>query len=184
MTTYLITCAGSKQMPLTYNPSNLNQLSYDNLLYKFRKEIIELSGIELDWNKTLPAWQLYSGRRSQLYSQISKENWKKPCIKIKILSALFGWIDHRDLIPIYDLKMTDKLTKTNNQTVWRFWKEKKILNQAFNLNNSIDLLSTNYRKAINGKDQQISLEPQIKFTDYGIQKGKWLNKALDNINCI
>ena len=100
---YLITCSGSKRIP-SDNSSSIDLLSYPDLKI-YRERMIEISGISLDWGKTLPACQLYSGIRSKLYPQVAAHNWSKSCIKVKILSALFGWINHTDLVPIYDLKM-------------------------------------------------------------------------------
>jgi cytoplasmic iron level regulating protein YaaA (DUF328/UPF0246 family) len=57
----------------------------------------------------LPAWQLYSGVGARLYPRINNVNWTNTKTDVKILSALFGLIKHTDLIPYYDLAMTDKI---------------------------------------------------------------------------
>lgn len=181
---YLITCAGSKREPINYNPSSLKKLSFNDELLKARKEIIRLTGIQLDWSKTLPAWELYSGTRSKIYPQIKIENWKKPCVEIKILSALFGWVDYTDLLPKYNLRMSDKIQTDKIQTVWRYWFNQNILDQIVNSNDDIDLLSGDYRKAIIGKSIPISKIPNIIFKGYGIEKGKWLNEELNKLICV
>ena len=93
---FLITCCSSKKLPTQILHGNLNDLYGDTVLRQHRVDLIVQSGIQLDWSKTLPAYQLYSGK---IYSKISQQNWTKPCVEIKILSALFGWIRHTDLIP-------------------------------------------------------------------------------------
>jgi hypothetical protein len=71
---YLITCAGSKRQPIN-NPSSLQELSFHNELGDARKKLIALiPHIQLNWELTLPAWQLYSGPRSRLYPPITVAN--------------------------------------------------------------------------------------------------------------
>jgi cytoplasmic iron level regulating protein YaaA (DUF328/UPF0246 family) len=136
----------------------------------------------LDWDKTLPAWKLYSGTYSKLYPQISLQNWDKNCCDIKILSALFGWIKPWDLIPYYDLKMNSIIThEKGNFMVSDIWRHMNCLNIFYN-NNDIDLLSGNYRKALTGSTLPVGIVP-MEFTDYGVQKGKWLNDYLNQIKC-
>lgn len=177
---YLITCARSKIIPIVPNPSSIINLSFNAQLFEIREEIIAASNIQLDWARTLPAWKLYSGTRSKLYPQISIANWNKPCIDIKILSALFGWVKHTDLLPYYNLRMTDRI---DNQPVWRFWHDQNILLQLINPNYDIDLLSGDYRMAISGNRQNVAILPNIQFNDYGVQKGNWLNVQLNNLVC-
>jgi hypothetical protein len=43
----------------------------------------------------------------------------------------------------------------------------------------IDLLSADYRKAITKNEIINAIQPKVKFTDRGVQKGKWLNKELE-----
>lgn len=171
---YLITCSGSKKCPESV-PNTLDNLSNPEL-NKHRKKVIELSGIELDWNRTLPAWKLYSGNYSRLYPQVSELNWTKANTDVKILSALFGWIKHTDRIPYYDLQMKSKIGK-NNKSVYRIWNEFKVLQNYIN-NDDVDLLSDDYRKAIDNKAKLIATKPNVVFTDRGVQKGKWLNEQL------
>ncbi len=141
-------------------------------------------GIQLDWDYTLPAWELYSGAYSQLYRRVSQNNWNKPCAKIKILSALFGWIKHTDLIPCYNLKMDDKITINNvKKPIWEFWFNTALLMAIINPETDIDLLSRLYRKAINGTGQVVAATPPVNFKGYGAQKGHWLNNQLNNLNC-
>lgn len=177
---YLITCAGSKLIPQEQNPSELKNLSFNETLFEARQEIIRLSKIQLDWTCTLPAWKLYSGSRSKLYPRISVFNWENPKTDIQILSALFGWIKHTDLLPYYDLRMSHQIGE-NIKHVWQFWYGQKILNKHIDPKNDIDLLSGDYRKAISGNTNTIAIEPNAHFYDYGVQKGNWLNSQLNNL---
>jgi len=178
---YLITCAGSKRQP-TNNPSSLQQLSFNKELGEAREKLIALNPhIQLNWELTLPAWQLYSGPRSKLYPRITVSNWTKNCIEIRILSALFGWIRHTDLVPYYDLKMSDNIPQTV-QKIFKYWNNQNLLNQ-FVGQNDIDLLSGDYRKAVHGNKNPVATIPNAQFTDYGVQKGIWLNNQLNNIIC-
>ena len=108
-------------------------------------------------------------------------NWEKKCVKVKILSALFGWINHTDLIPCYDLKMDQKLS-INNRFVFNIWNDFSVL-QNYIEPLDIDLLSGNYKKAISKNSIINCTKPGITFTDRGVQKGKWLNDQLDHIKC-
>lgn len=178
---YLITCAGSKRQPIK-NVSSLQALSFHNELGDARKKLIALNPhIQLNWDFTLPAWQLYSGNRSRIYPQITLANWTKDCIDIRILSALFGWIKHTDLLPYYNLRMSDKIPQTN-QKIFQYWNNQHLLNQLLH-QNDIDLLSGDYRKAVHGNTNPIAIVPNIQFTDYGVQKGIWLNNQLQGIIC-
>jgi len=179
MNSFLITCSGSKKMPVQNN-STIENLSFPEL-NNYRLKMIQLSGCELNWDYTLPAWQLYSGNLSKLYPQVSINNWEKKCVKVKILSALFGWINHTDLIPCYDLKMDQKLS-INNRFVFNIWNDFSVL-QNYIEPLDIDLLSGNYKKAISKNSIINCTKPGITFTDRGVQKGKWLNDQLDHIKC-
>lgn len=179
--TYLITCAGSKKQPINQNPGNLQSLSFNESLRNARLELLNLTNIQLNWDYTLPAWQLYSGNRSRIYPRITAANWTKDCIDIRILSALFGWIKHTDLLPNYDLRMSDNIPQTN-QKIFHYWQNKNLLNQLVN-QNDIDLLSGDYRKAVHGNTTPIATIPNAQFTDYGIQKGIWLNNQLEYAIC-
>lgn len=179
--TYLITCAGSKIQPTKPNPSDLQSLSFNEILNNSRLELLNLTNIQLNWDYTLPAWQLYSGNRSKTYPKITIVNWTKDCIDIRILSALFGWIKHTDLIPHYDLRMSDKIPQTN-QKIFNYWHNQNLLNQLVN-QYDIDLLSGDYRKAVHGNKQSVGTLPNVQFNDYGVQKGIWLNNQLNNIKC-
>ncbi len=181
---YLITCAGSKQTPAKEMVSELSQLSFNQSLRKLRENLIEATGCQLNWRKTLPAWQLYTGPRSKLYPKVSTTNWTKDCVEIKILSALFGWIKHTDLIPLYDLKMTDTVIIGNRTfPVWRYWYAQGRMNDFIDVQKDIDLLSINYRKAINGNGSPVGILPKQNFDDYGAQKGIWLNNELNQKSC-
>ena len=176
---FLITCAGSKKPIIFNNLSDIENLSFNNALLNKRVELLELTGINLDWSRTLPAWELYSGRRSKMYPQVLAANWNKQCADVKILSALFGWISHTDLIPTYDLSMSNR-AGVPAQPIWRFWLNSGLLNQ-FVTRDDVDLLSVDYRKAVNGNRPLIAKIPEARFTDYGVQKGRWLNSRLNNL---
>ena len=173
---YLITCSGSKLCPETFL-SSIEDLSFPELNV-YRKKIINLSGIDLDWNRTLPAWKLYSGNYSRLYPQITERNWINEKTDVKILSALFGWIKHNDRIPIYDLQMNNLLT--NKVAVYRTWRDFEILDKFVD-SSDIDLLSVNYRKAIRTNGEIGAIIPKVIFTDRGVQKGRWLNQQLEQL---
>lgn len=182
---YLITCSGSKVEPNKINPSNLKNLSYCQLNLTREKLINEYQKhkYNLDWNKCLPAWQLYSGKRAKLYPKVVVNNWLKPDADIKILSALFGWINHTDLIPWYNLAMTDKININNNQiNVFNYWRNNINLNDFINPIIDIDLLSSKYRKAINIGENPVAIIPEVSWNDnYGVHKGVWLNEKLELI---
>lgn len=175
---YLITCSGSKRIPEHNNPSIIENLSFNNELLEARLELIRLTGIglELDWNKTLPAWQLYSTNRSIIYRQVTQNNWLKPQADIKILSALFGWIKHTDLVPIYDLAM-DK--RKNDVMPYLFWRDTRLLEKTI-FENDIDLLSGVYKNSINQNGAIIANPPEVIWNDIrGHHKGIWLNEQLN-----
>lgn len=175
---YLITCSNSKRRSTVYNQSSLENLSFYDILHQSRIEIITLSGQILDWNYTLPAWELYSGR---LHTRVNCANWAKQCADIKILSALFGWVKHTDLLPYYELTIDSKLS--NGQRVNQFWLEKAVLDQIV-LPGDIDLLFAKYRKAISRNGNIAALQPDVSFADnYGYNKGNWLNNELEAIIC-
>jgi cytoplasmic iron level regulating protein YaaA (DUF328/UPF0246 family) len=179
---YLITCVKSKRQPIYKNPSKLENLSYHKELGNTRNELLKLNPqIQLDWEYTLPAWQLYTGNRSKLFSKVSSTNWKKHCVEIKILSALFGWVKHTDLLPVYNLRMSDKIFETN-QLISKFWFNRNLLSQ-FVTKMDVDLLSGDYRKAIHGNTNPVSTIPNVFFNDYGDKKGVWLNNEIDKIIC-
>jgi cytoplasmic iron level regulating protein YaaA (DUF328/UPF0246 family) len=186
---YLINCSSSKKTPLLLRSSNLNQLSFHDILGKKRLELINGRGIILDWERTLPAWELYSGERSTLFKHVIPQNWQKECTEILILSALFGWIKHTDLIPYYDLEINDNI---NNQSIQRYWRSAIFTtapnrlkgNDFINQDQDIDLLSLKYRRAIHGSANPVSIIPNVIFADkYGHGKGKWLNNQLNNLEC-
>jgi len=176
---YLITCSGSKHIE-NGKPSLISNLSFPTL-NSFRLNLIESSNIKLDWGNTLPAWKLYSGKRSKLYTKVSSENWLKECKEVKILSALFGWIDSNDYIPYYDLQMKDKI---NNIYVYNIWHSYSVL-ESFVNDSDIDLLTIPYRKAINGIGTPVAMIPNVAFADnYGTNKGIWLNSQLNDLKCV
>jgi cytoplasmic iron level regulating protein YaaA (DUF328/UPF0246 family) len=182
---YLITCAGSKKQPHINNASAIDALSFSDTLNDAREGLLlQLNmQVELNWNLTLPAWQLYSGNYSKIYPRIAQENWEKNCVDIRILSALFGWVKHTDLLPYYDLKMDDRIPGLNHR-VWKYWFQQNLLNHNQFVNpQDIDLLSQVYRKAIHGNPNPIATLPNAQFTDYGVQKGNWLNIELSTLKC-
>jgi cytoplasmic iron level regulating protein YaaA (DUF328/UPF0246 family) len=179
---FLITCCKSKINPVVLNKSSLSKLSFDSILGESRNELLKLNPqIKLNWDYTLPAWQLYSGTRSKIYPQITYDNWLKGCVEIKILSALFGWVKHTDLLPIYNLRMSDRMI-SSSQRINKYWQNQNVLAQIVN-ETDIDLLSGDYRKAIDGTTNPVSIIPNVHFNDYGVQKGIWLNNQLNNVKC-
>lgn len=176
---YLITCSGSKNVPEIFNPGLPEHLSYHDILGGARQELINLTGIQVNWNYTLPAWRLYSGNRSRLYRRVNDVNWNKPCVEIKILSALFGWIKHTDLLPYYDLKMTAQF---QNQSIWSIWFNMNVLEEVVTPED-VDLLSLLYRRAVHGNPNPVAIDPGIIFNGYGDQKGIWLNNQLTPLLC-
>lgn len=181
---YLITCSGSKVEPIVINPSTLNNLSFPTLnpirtilVNEYQNQKLTI----LDWDRCLPAWQLYSGPGARLYPRVTNANWTNPNTDVKILSALFGWIKHTDLIPFYDLKMDEQLIINNNLiSVNRYWLFNANLNQNIFIEpNDIDLLSIVYRKALNNAGNPVAIVPNVIWNDnYGVHKGSWLNEQL------
>ncbi len=176
---YLITCSGSKKTP-PINIGNIENLYRHDLLGIHRQSLINQSGILLDWNKTLPAYELYSGSRSKIYKKITQHNWHKKGANILILSALFGWIRHTDLIPIYDLKMDQK--KGNMQVpTYLYWRRLDVLPEFIN-NQDIDLLSKNYKLSLNKNGIIGAASPQgFTYNDRGDCVGYWLENELKNL---
>jgi cytoplasmic iron level regulating protein YaaA (DUF328/UPF0246 family) len=131
----------------------------------------------------LPAWQLYSGTGARFYPRVDINNWTNPKTDVKILSALFGWIKHTDLIPIYNLAMNDKILINNSSNfIYNYWKNNIDLNNYIDFNNDIDLLSNKYRKALNIQGKHVANIPDEKWKDkHGYYKGLWLNSQLELI---
>jgi len=176
---YLIPCAGSKVRPVTFNQSSIENLSHNDLLFEARLNLINILNIELDWDKTLPAWKLYSGPYSRIYPQVTGENWQNPNVDIKILSALFGIIKHTDLLPYYDLAMSDRIL--NIGKISTYWRNLNLLPQLIHAND-VDLLSGVYREALNILGNPICFTPNIIWRDrYGVHRGQWLNDQLNNL---
>lgn len=177
---YLITCSGSKRQPHQLRSGSVDLLYGSNVLGEFRNQLIENSGIQLDWSKTLPAYELYCGVHSKIYTKISPTNWIKPCVEIKILSALFGWIRHTDLIPYYDLKM-DKKKGSLMRSPYILWRDSGVL-MDFITTSDVDLLSQTYKRAFDG-----SIPAQrpndFVFSDRGDCVGNWLEDQLSKEIC-
>ena len=70
---YFISCSGEKSSISKEEStiSNLKSLNGFPELYEARKELINLLGIQLNWNQTLPAYKLYNGR---VFKKVSLEN--------------------------------------------------------------------------------------------------------------
>jgi cytoplasmic iron level regulating protein YaaA (DUF328/UPF0246 family) len=179
---FLITCSGSKNIPTQLQQGHLEELFGDQELRNHRINLIQQCEVELDWSKTLPAYQLYSGPRSKIYKKISLPNWNKPCVEIKILSALFGWIRHTDLIPWYDLKISDrKVNMPNSAKI--YWRNLEVLLPMLN-DHDIDLLSANYKNALSIDGTIPPQKPNdFEWTDRGDCVGYWLENCLNQINC-
>jgi len=77
--------------------------------------------------------------------------------------------------------MSDKIPNTN-QRINQYWNNKNLLQQLVN-HSDIDLLSGDYRKAVHGSTKPVAIIPNIQFSDYGVQKGIWLNNQLNNTIC-
>jgi cytoplasmic iron level regulating protein YaaA (DUF328/UPF0246 family) len=176
---YFISCSGEKSSISKEEStiSNLKSLNGFPELYEARKELINLLGIQLNWNQTLPAYKLYNGR---VFKKVSLENWTKRNSEIIIVSALFGLIKHDEFLPDYNLIMTDKLPG-KNELISSYWKNKNIA-RFVSKDTDVDLLFSKYRKAFNTKGNSISIEPNILWRDkYGSHKGEWLNEQLNQI---
>jgi cytoplasmic iron level regulating protein YaaA (DUF328/UPF0246 family) len=171
---FIISCSGRKICPLqnpNSQPSTIEALSFNEELLIWRNQNIENHNVILDWNYCLPAWQLYSGR---LYSQVEENNWIKSNTKVLIVSALFGLIKHTDLIPTYDLFMTD-----GNNGIASYWRENVDLNEFINEQYDVDLLFKKYRKAFNINGERVSQFNIQNFIGRGHNQGKWLNQQLN-----
>lgn len=183
---FIISCSKRKNNPIDFQnfESNIDSLSYANL-NQHRLKLIENLGKNLEWTHTLPAWKLYSGKGSRLYPRIHIENWLKPCVNINIISALFGIVKHTDLLPYYDVTMMDYI-ELQNQKIWQFWQEN--VNWVNYIDNDdINIVSPDYRLAINHHGNNLGVIPNIDFgRGYSnlYNKGVWLNEQFTNINCI
>ncbi len=144
-----------------------------------RIRLIKLTGIQLDWNRTLPAWKLY--KPGKIFGQVSPENWLRGETDVTILSTLFGWVKHTDLLPNYTIQMLDKiqLEDGNFITVQKYWLQTNLLREGFNPKKDVDLLFDKCRVAIHGYKDYVALPPNVEFKDkYGVGKGKWLDEQL------
>ena len=162
---------------ISFDNNNNNLISVSNL-FLFNIFFSELSEIKLDWNLTLPAYELYSGKHSKIYRKISIENWADKRTEILILSALFGWIRHTDLIPYYDLRITEKKGKMKN-AAYIYWRDEANLSALIN-SKDIDLLSKTYKKAL--KCNPAKAPENFHYTDRGDCVGYWLEKELGKLN--
>ncbi len=178
MPIFLIGCSKSKYAPVIQRQGDISNLTFHNELGDLRLNLLRLNPqIQLDWNYTLPAWELYSGPKSRLYSRILCDNWQKEGTEVYILSALFGWIRHTDILPMYDLAMGDGIPNYYKK-VSNFWLESGSLDLV--PDDSIDLLSKVYRRALNCASGPIRNQAiQTWHDNYGFHKGEWLNKELN-----
>ncbi len=177
---YLITCSGSKKKPTNAKHGKLEDLFRHDLLGEHRINLIKLYKDHLDWSKTLPAYELYCGPRSKVYNKISPNNWHKKGAEILILSALFGWIRHTDLIPYYDLKM-DKKKGDMKVPTYLFWRNLAVLPDMINTKD-VDLLSANYKKALDTNGMITAVSPNgFQYSDRGDCVGYWLENELNSI---
>lgn len=177
---YLITCSGSKKIPIYANEGKLENLFRHDLLGEHRINLIKLYDDVLDWSRTLPAYELYCGPRSKIYKKISPMNWHKKGSEILILSALFGWIRHTDLIPYYDLKMNEKKGDMKVPT-YKFWRNLNILPEMITTND-VDLLSANYKMALSSNGTIKAVTPNgFQYSDRGDCVGYWLQTELNRI---
>ena len=174
---YIISCSGSKSCLSRKKTqvSSLEDLKGFPELYKSRLELIKKLDLKLNWDATLPANKLYTGK---VYKKIHEENWGKEKTDVIIVSALFGLIKKDELIPDYNIVMTDKIPGTNKM-ISTFWRERNIA-QYIDDENDIDLLFSKYRKAFNKSSETIGIQPDVIWRDkYGSHKGEWLNQQLN-----
>jgi cytoplasmic iron level regulating protein YaaA (DUF328/UPF0246 family) len=175
--TYIISCSGDKSCLSSENTqkSTINDLNGFSALLQARIELIEKLGIDLNWSETLPAYKLYTGR---LYKKVKQENWEKQKSDIVIVSALFGLLKHDELIPNYNVVMTD-LIPGSKDIISTYWRGKN-LNSYINSKIDVDLLFSKYRKAFNKEGSNIGIIPNVIWRDkYGSHKGEWLNQQLN-----
>lgn len=171
--TYLISCSGTKACLCDHDvkSSSLSNISGFQELNGAREQLIRSLGVQLDFEKCLPAWQLYRGR---LYMQIDAENWSNSSNKIIIMSALFGLIFHDDYIPKYDFSMSNRICKD-------FWKSQNLESYLVNYN-IVNLTFKNYHESIFPNREVDFKRPKIIWKDkYGFHRGRWLNEQL-NVN--
>ena len=179
---YLIPCSSKKNCmvnDIDVQISSLENLNEFKGLYELRKELINKLSINLNWNFTKPALEVYNGK---IYIEIKRENyWLKPKTDIIIVSALFGLLKPTELIPYYNVKM-DSFIPNTKMKISKFWLNNNLFSFLPECNN-VDLLSKPYRKAFNNKNIHIGQEVNEKWKDnYGKHKGVWLNKQLENLH--
>ena len=177
MSTFLINCSKAKTIPSNERQGSLEGLAFHNELGSLRVKLLKLNPqIKLCWEKTLPAWELYRGK---VFKKVTDENWQKTNANILILSALFGWIRHSDLIPYYDVSM-NHIVQVKSQKIREFWSDSDCLSDLIPVD-SVDLLSIQYRKSINKSNSFVGVNPQLYWRDkYGSHKGEWLNQQLNS----
>ena len=125
-----------------------------------------------------PAYERYTGRT--LYSADVKATISINPNQVFIVSALFGLIRPSDLIPYYDLKM-DKKKGDMKVPTYLFWRNLAVLPDMINTND-VDLLSENYKKALNSNGIITAVSPKgFRYSDRGDCVGYWLENEL---NCI
>ena len=175
--TFIISCSGDKACVSREKnqKSSIKELLVFPSLLQARTELIEKLGIKLNWSETMPAYELYTGR---LYKKVQQENWKKQKTDVIIVSALFGLLQHDELIPYYNVVMTDKIPGSD-EIISTYWL-KHNLNQYITNKTIVDLLFSQYRKAFNKKGDNIGEIPNVLWRDkYGTHKGEWLNEQLN-----
>lgn len=168
---YLIPCCKAKA-PGGNQVSVLQNLSFNELLYSCRKKILTMynnaGNPPLNWEECLPAVDRYNGT---IYTPAVKALINANPDKFLIVSALFGIIKPKDLIPNYDLTMGATLM---GNTVASYWKNNYsdciacILNKVLstikrdNLKiNFVHLLSKEYQKAF--CDFTVNQPPALNF---------------------
>ena len=176
---YIISCSGDKSCLSREKTqkSSINDLNGFSDLLQARIELIKKLGIKLNWTKTLPAYKLYTGK---LFKKVQKENWENQQTDVIIVSALFGLLKHDELIPDYNVVITD-LIPNSNDIISTYWRAQN-LNSYIDNNVDIDLLFSKYRKAFNKEGSNIGIIPNVIWRDkYGSHKGEWLNQQLNNL---
>ena len=179
---YIIPCCGRKisEATLLQLVQPFDTLSFDNELSGYRDEIMAIyiaNGKEINFNLSAPAHKLYS--KGNLYNSANSFTWNNgQAEQVYIISALFGIIKATDKIPLYNLSMTDNINGFNPKIFWQ-GKLDSIIEHLTNNFPVVDLLSQNYKDAIQ-HSQQFLIDAGMVWTDkYGRHRGRWLWERLN-----
>lgn len=145
---------------LLHEISNADPVKLYGLKDKALNEAIKINA-EISVSKTLPAIERYSGVVYKAIEYGTIENKLDFDSKVRIVSALFGLVKPKDLVPNYKLKI-DKL---NSAKLWSESNSKKIKNNFI-----FDLLPKAHKKAVSYSNG-ISIEFVILKNDKLIPAG-------------